>query len=159
MRKYDNAKCRFISTVEISISVILRKCSAIIYATSKHKFQITKQIGLANFNTLTGIVQDSEGKTLTLPDLLSRSVTSTTHDEQRFKAIEVIKIFMTHNQDTFHLPCHYSVSTNIKTKFIKVLSRRKKETILKAQLENKTILPVSYHKNTTSKNKTKSLKY
>ena len=45
----------------------------------------------------------TEGKILSLPDLLSRSLTTTTQDEHRLCAVEIpdwIKFFMTHNQNT-----------------------------------------------------------
>ena len=55
----------------------------------------------------------TEGKNLSLPDLLSRSLTTTTQDEHRLRTVEIpdpIKFFMTHNQNTQLIQCHYAVS-------------------------------------------------
>ena len=55
-----------------------------------------------------------EGKNLSLPDLLSRSLTTTTQDEHRLRTVETpdaAKFFMTHNQQTQPIQCHYAVST------------------------------------------------
>ena len=52
-------------------------------------------------------------KNLSLPDLLSRSLTTTRQDEHRLRTVEIpdsIKIFMTHNQNTQIIECHYAVS-------------------------------------------------
>ena len=54
-----------------------------------------------------------EGKNLLLPDLLSRSLTTTTQDEQHLRSVKIpdlIKFFMTHNQNTKPIQCHYAVS-------------------------------------------------
>ena len=54
-----------------------------------------------------------EGKNLSLPDLLNRSLTTTTQDELRLRTVEIpdsIKFFMTHNQNTQPIQCHYAVS-------------------------------------------------
>ena len=45
----------------------------------------------------------TEGKNLSLPDLLSRSLTTKTQDEHRLRTVEIpdsIKFFMSHNQNT-----------------------------------------------------------
>ena len=55
----------------------------------------------------------TEKKNLSIPDLLSRSLTTTTQDEHRLKTVEIpesIKFFMTHNQNTKPMQCHYAVS-------------------------------------------------
>ena len=55
----------------------------------------------------------TEGKYLSLPDLLSCSLTTTTQDEHRLRTVEIpdsIKFFMTHNQNTQPMQCHYAVS-------------------------------------------------
>ena len=55
----------------------------------------------------------TEGKNFSLPDLLSRSLTTTTLDEHRLRTVErpgSIKFFMTHNQITQPIQCHYAVS-------------------------------------------------
>ena len=53
----------------------------------------------------------TEGKNLSLPDLLSRSLTTTTQDEHRtVETPDSIKNFITHNQNTQPIQCHNSVS-------------------------------------------------
>ena len=55
----------------------------------------------------------TERKNLSLPDLLGRSLSTTTQDEHRLWTEEVpdsIKFFMTHNQKTQPIQCHYAVS-------------------------------------------------
>ena len=55
----------------------------------------------------------TEGKNLSLPDLLIRSLTTTTQDERSLRTVEIrdsIKFFMTHNQNTQPIQCHYAVS-------------------------------------------------
>ena len=54
-----------------------------------------------------------EGKNLSLPDLLSRSLTTATQDEHRLETIEITgsnKLFMTHNQHTQPMQCPYAIS-------------------------------------------------
>ena len=53
-----------------------------------------------------------ERKIFSLPDLLSCSLTTTTQDENRPRTVEIpnyIKFFMTNNQHTQPLQCHYAV--------------------------------------------------
>ena len=55
----------------------------------------------------------AEGKNLSLPDLLSCSITTATQDEHRLRTVEIpdsIKFFMKHNQNSQHIQCHYAVS-------------------------------------------------
>ena len=55
----------------------------------------------------------TERKNISLSDLLSCSLTTTTQDEHRLCTVEIpdsIKIFMTHNQNTQPIQCHYAVS-------------------------------------------------
>ena len=55
----------------------------------------------------------TEGKNLSLPDLLRRSMTTTTQDKHRLCTVEIqdsIKFFMTHNQNTQPIQCLYAVS-------------------------------------------------
>ena len=60
-----------------------------------------------------------EGRNLSLPDLMSRSLTTTTQDDHRLKTVEIpdfIKFFMTHNRNTQPIQCHCAVSKeNINT--------------------------------------------
>ena len=55
----------------------------------------------------------TERKNLSLPDLLSRSLTTTTQDEHHHRTVEIpdsLNFFMTHNQKTQPIQCHYAVS-------------------------------------------------
>ena len=55
----------------------------------------------------------TEGQNLSLPELLSRSLTTTTQDKHRLRTVEIpdsIKFFMTPNQNTQPIQCHYAVS-------------------------------------------------
>ena len=48
-------------------------------------------------------------KNLSLPNLLSRSLPTTTQDEHRLRTVEIpdsIKFFLTHNQNTQPIQCH-----------------------------------------------------
>ena len=54
----------------------------------------------------------TEGKNLSLPDLLSRSLTTTRQDEHNLRTVEIadlIKLFSTHNSQTQPTQCHYAV--------------------------------------------------
>ena len=54
-----------------------------------------------------------EGKNISLPDFLSRSLRTTTQDEHRLRTVEIpdsIYFFMTPNQNTKPIQCHYAVS-------------------------------------------------
>ena len=137
-----SAKSRLFSTAELRLSTILRECSAIIYALSEFEFLIQGskhpiilytdhkpilflftqknkpkhrfyklQLILMKFPNLYIIW--TEGNNLSLPDLLSRSLTTTTQDEHRLRTVEIpesIKFFKTHNQNTQPVQCHYAVS-------------------------------------------------
>ena len=55
----------------------------------------------------------TEGKNLSVLDLLSRSLTTTTQDEHRLRIVEIpdsINFFMTHNQHTQPIQCPYALS-------------------------------------------------
>ena len=99
----------------------------------------------------------TEGKNLSLPDLLSRSLTAKTQDEHRLDTVEIpdsIEFFITHNQNTHPIQCHYAVS---KKKINPISSNSHvesphfpiylqiKDIFFKVQLENDLYLPVSYH--------------
>ena len=99
----------------------------------------------------------TEGKNLSLPDLLSRSLTTTTQDEHRLRTVEIhnsIQFFMTHNQNIQPIQRHYAVSKE----YINSVSRdlhvespyfpiylQIKDDYFKVQLENDLYLPVSYY--------------
>ena len=99
----------------------------------------------------------TEGKNLSVPDFLSRSRTATTQDEHRLRTVEIldsIKFFMTHNQNTHSIQCHYAVSKE----YIKLVSTdthvesphfpiylKIKDNYFKVQLENNLYLPVSHY--------------
>ena len=99
----------------------------------------------------------TEGKNLSLPDLLSCSLTTTTQDEHRLRTVEIpetIKFFMAHNTNTQLIQCHYAVSkeylNSISTDNITEathfpISLQIKEKFFKVQLKNNLYLPVSYH--------------
>ena len=56
----------------------------------------------------------TEGNNLSLPDLLSRSLTKIAQDEHRLRRVDIpdfIKFFLTHNQHTQPIQCHYAVSS------------------------------------------------
>ena len=96
-------------------------------------------------------------KNLSLPDLLSRSLTTSTEDEHRLRTVEIpdsINFFMTHNQKTQPIQGHYalskeyiiSVSTDThveSTRFPVYL--KIKDNYFKIQLENDLYLPVSHY--------------
>ena len=137
-----SANSRLFSTTELRLSTILRECSAIIYALSEHEFlnrgskhpiilytdhkpilflfiqqnksnhRVYKfQLTLMKFPNLH--IVWTERKNLSLPDLLNRSLTTTTQDEHRLRPVEIpdlIKFFLTHNQNTQPIQCHYAVS-------------------------------------------------
>ena len=99
----------------------------------------------------------TEGKNISLPDLLSRSLTTTTQDEHRLRTVEIsesIKILMNHNLNTRPIQCNYAVSKE----YINSVSAKSntepmhfpiylqiKENYFKVQLEDVLYLPVSYH--------------
>ena len=98
----------------------------------------------------------TEGKNLSLPDLLSRSLTTTTQDEHRkVETPDSIKIFMTHNQNTQPIQCHNAVSkecissvstdTHVESPYLRTYIKIK-ANYFKVQLENILYLPVSYYK-------------
>ena len=121
-----SANSRLFSPTELRLSTILRECSAIIYALfqgskqsiklyTDHKpilFLFTQrdqpnqrvykfQLILMKFSNLHLV--GTEGENISIPDLLSRSLTTTTQDEHRLRTVEIpdsSKFFMTHNQNT-----------------------------------------------------------
>ena len=127
-----SANSRLFFTTELRLSTILRECSAIIYAHSEYEFfiqgsqhpiilytdhkpklflftQMNKpnhrvykfQLILMNFPNLN--IVWTEGKKLSLPDSLSRSIATATQDEHCLRTVKItdsIKIFTTHNQHT-----------------------------------------------------------
>ena len=99
----------------------------------------------------------TEGENLSLPDLLSCSLTTTTRDEHRLRTVEIpdsIKFFMTHNQNTQPIECHYAVSkeyinsvstdTRVESPNFPIYLQIK-DNCLKVQLENELYLPVSHY--------------
>ena len=98
----------------------------------------------------------TEAKKLSLPDLLSPSLTTTTQDEDRLRTVAIpnfIKFFMTLNHHTHPIQCHYAVSneyfntitpdtTKESPHFAKYLQI--KDNCFKVQLKNDFYLPVSY---------------
>ena len=127
---------------ELRLSTILRECSAINYALSEYQFLIQGskhpiilytdhnkilflftqknkpnhrvyniQIILPKFPNLH-IVWTKE-KNISLPDLLIRSLTTTTQDKHRLRTCGIpdsIGFLMTHNQNTQPIQCHCAVS-------------------------------------------------
>ena len=98
----------------------------------------------------------TEGKTISLPDLLNRSLTTTTQDEHRLRTVEKpdsIKFFMTHNQNTQPIQCHYAVSkqyinsvstdTHLESLHFPIYLQIK-DNFFKVQLENDLYPPVSH---------------
>ena len=58
-------------------------------------------------------IVSTERKNLSLTDLLSRSLKTTTQDEHHLRTFEIpdsIKFFVTHNQNTQPIQCHYAAS-------------------------------------------------
>ena len=100
----------------------------------------------------------TESKNLSLPDLLSRSLTSTIQHEHHLRTVEIpdfITFIMTHNQHTQPVQSHYAISkeyidtiatdTNVESPhFPKYLHIR--DNYFKVQLENDLYLPVSNDK-------------
>ena len=99
----------------------------------------------------------TEGKNLSLPDLLSCSLMTTTQDEHRLCTVEIpdsIKFFMTHNQNTQPIECHYAVSkeyinsvstdTHVESLHFPIYLQIKNNYI-EIQLENVLYLPVSQY--------------
>ena len=109
-----SANSHLFSTTELRLSTILRECSAIINALSEYDFFIQDsqhhkpnhrlnkfQLVLVKFPNLN--IVWTEGKNFSLPDLLSRSLVTTTQDERLLRIVEIpdfIIYFMTHNQNT-----------------------------------------------------------
>ena len=55
----------------------------------------------------------TERKNLSFTDLLGRSPKTTTQDKHRLRTVEILdsfKFFMTQNQNTQPIQCHYAVS-------------------------------------------------
>ena len=99
----------------------------------------------------------TEGKNLSLADLLSCSLTTTTQDKHRLRTVEIpesIKFFMTHNQNTQPIQCHYAVSkeysnsvstdTHVESPHFPIYLQLK-DNYFKVQLENDLYLPVSHY--------------
>ena len=132
-----SANSRLFFTTETRLSTILREGSAIIYALSEYNFLIqgskhpiilyTDHKSVLFFFTQKGVYKFqlfimkfpklhivwTEGKNLSIPDLLSRSLRTTTQDEHCLRTVEIpesIKFFMTHNRNTQPIQCHYAVS-------------------------------------------------
>ena len=108
----------------------------------------------------------TEVKNFSLPDLLSRSLTTTTQDEHRLRTVEIpdsIKFFMTHNQNTQPKQYHYAVSkkyvnsvstdTAVESLHLPIYLQIKDNYFI-VQLENDLHLPVSH---TEFKNKAQPL--
>ena len=146
-----SANSRLFSTTEIRLSTIFRECSAIICSLSEYEFLIQGskhpiklytdhkpilflftqknkpnhrfykfRLILMKFPNLH--IVWTEGKNLSLPDLLSRSLTTTTRKLSRTVEIpDSKKIFMTHNQSTQSIQCHYAVSKKKLTQFLQTL--------------------------------------
>ena len=85
---------------------------------------------------------------------MSRSLTPITQDENRLRTVEIpnsIKFFMTHNQQTQPIQCHYAVSKE----YINTITS---DTTVESPhfpittLENYLYLPVSYHEFKTKHN-------
>ena len=98
----------------------------------------------------------TEGKNLSIPELLSRSLTTTRHDKHRLRTVEIldsINFFMTHNENTQTIQCHYAVSKeyinsvsteyNVESQHFPIYLQIK-ENYFKVQLENDLYLPVSH---------------
>ena len=98
----------------------------------------------------------TEGENLSLPDVLSCSLSKTTQDERRPRTIEIpdsIKFFMTLNQHTQPIQCHYAVSkeyvttvttnTTVESPHFPIYLQIE-ESYFKVQLENDLYLFVSH---------------
>ena len=137
-----SANSRRFSTTELRLSTILCECSTIVYALAEYEFLIQGskhsiilytdykptfflftqknkpnqrvykfQLILIKFPHLH--IVWTEGKNLSLPVFLSRSLTTTTQDEHRLQTVEVpetIKFFMSHNLNTQPIECNYALS-------------------------------------------------
>ena len=116
-----------------------------------HKFQLI----LMKFPILH--IVWTEGKNLSLPDLLSCSLTTTTQNKHRFPTVEVpdsIKFFKTHNQNAQHIQCHYAVSkeyinavstdTTVESPHFPIYQQIK-DNYFKVQLENDIYLSILYN--------------
>ena len=181
-----SANSRLFSTTELRLSTFLRECSVIIYALSEYEFLIQGskhqiilytdhkpilflftqknkpnhrvykfQLILMKFPDLH--IVWTEGRNLSLQDLLSRSRMSTTQDERRLSTVEISdskKFFMTHNQNTQPIQCHYAVSkeniklvstdTHVESPHFPIYLKIK-DNYFKSKLENNLYLPVSHY--------------
>ena len=111
----------------------------------------------------------TEGKNLSLLDLLSRSLTTKTQDEYRVRTVEIpdtIKFFMTHNHHTQRIQCHYAVSKECINTITTITTTQSlhfpiyiqvKDNYFKVKLENDLYLPVSYHEFKTKAQPTEHL--
>ena len=181
-----SAHSRLFSTTELRLSTILRECSAINYALCGYEFLVQGskhpiilytdhkpilfyllqknkpshrvyifQLFLMKFPNLQ--IVWTEGRSFSLPDLSSRSLTTTTQDEYRLRTVEIpknIKFVITHNPSTQPIQCNYAVSkkyiTSVSTDTIVEspnfpIYLQIKDNYFKFQLENYLYLPVSHH--------------
>ena len=99
----------------------------------------------------------TEGKNLSLPDLSSRSLTTTTQDDHRLRIVEnpeTNKFLMTHNTSTQPIQCNYAVpkeyinsastDTNVESPHFPTYLQIK-DNYFNVQLENDLYLPVSQY--------------
>ena len=99
----------------------------------------------------------TEGKNLSLPDLLSRSLTTTRQDEHNLRTVEILnstKFFMTHISQTQPTQCHYAVSkeyintvttdTALESPHFPIYLKIR-DNFLKVQTENNFYLPASHN--------------
>ena len=99
----------------------------------------------------------TEGKNLSLPDLLSCSLTTTTRDKHRLRTVEIpdsIKFFLTHNQNNQPIQCYHAVSKEYINTLTKntneesppfSISLQMEDNCFEVKLENYIYLPSSYH--------------
>ena len=115
-----------------------------------------KPIMLYLSSTIDSLGNCKPTKNLSLPDLLSRSLMTTTQDEHRLRSIEItdsIKFFMTHNQNTQPIQGHYAASkehinsistdTHVESPHFPIYLQIK-DNYFNVQLENDLYLPVSH---------------
>ena len=156
-----SSNSRLFFTRKLILSTILRECSAMIpysrtqpphisvydhepilfLVTQKNKpnHRVYKfQLILIKFLNLH--IVWTEGKKLSLQDLLSCKLPKTTQDKHRVRTVipDSIKFFMTHNQNTPPIQCHYAVSKEYSyTQSLQTL------------LKNHHIFPFTYRLKTT----------
>ena len=107
-------KLRLISALSdtlLSYSQTTNQCSSYSHKIKPNHRDQKFLIFLVNFQNLR--IVWTEGKNRLLPDLLSRSLTTTTQDEPRLKFAETSEsndFFMTQNQQNPPTQCHYALS-------------------------------------------------